>query len=151
MLQPFPEFLQPIDRYWSLLSIQNKMGTIGRGITWLWRHKAWRNLKIAIFLWKFQHFAIKILHIRISLFCLYRRKMTIQIYSVIFTLILRKYFSKWRLKISKKWKKITTTPSPFAFDGLPYPRVRWYPHFVSSSKWPQGCEKDHLYVIDHFL
>ena len=26
-------------------------------------------------------------------------------------------------------KKVATTPSPSDFDGLPYPRVRWYPRF----------------------
>ena len=29
-----------------------------------------------------------------------------------------------------KTEKVATTPPPSDFDGLPYPRVRWYPKFV---------------------
>ena len=28
-----------------------------------------------------------------------------------------------------KTEKVASTPSPSDFDGLPYPRVRWYPQF----------------------
>ena len=27
-------------------------------------------------------------------------------------------------------KKVATIPLPSDFDGLPYPRVRWYSHFI---------------------
>ena len=26
-------------------------------------------------------------------------------------------------------EKVATTPSPSDFDGLPYPRIRWFPQF----------------------
>ena len=28
-----------------------------------------------------------------------------------------------------KIEKVASIPPPSDFDGLPYPRVRWYPHF----------------------
>ena len=37
------------------------------------------------------------------------------------------YFSKWRINVSLKLKRSQQPPS--LSDGLPYPRVRWYPQF----------------------
>ena len=41
-------------------------------------------------------------------------------------------------------------PPPSHFDGLPYSQVRWYPQLFSS-KWPQGCKRDYLGALGHFL
>ena len=85
---------------------------------------------------KNQHFAIKVLNIKISprfwlihkengnsnMFCKFQHH-SMQIFFKI-------------LKIVLKVKRSQQPPSPSDFDGLPYPRVRWYPHFFSW-KWPQ--------------
>ena len=39
-------------------------------------------------------------------------------------------FFKWRIFCFLKTEKVASTPSHSDFDGLPYPRVRWYPQFV---------------------
>ena len=45
-------------------------------------------------------------------------------YPVSFSSIACVYFSKWRIKIS--WSG-NHPPLDTIFDGLPYPRLRWYP------------------------
>ena len=62
-------------------------------------------------------------------FFLYKRKMIISTCSVIFSIIVCRYFSKWRINVFLKLKRWQQPPSPCDFDGLPYPRVRWYPQF----------------------
>ena len=62
-------------------------------------------------------------------FCLYRRKMVIPTCSVSFCIIVCRYFSKWRINVFLKLKRLQQPPSPSDFDSLPYPRVRWYPQF----------------------
>ena len=37
------------------------------------------------------------------------------------------------------------------FDGLPYPRVRWYPNFFSIKMDREGCRIDYLHGLGHFL
>ena len=44
--------------------------------------------------------------------------------------IMQIFFSKWRIYVFLKMKRLHQPPSPSDFDGLPYPWVRWYPHFV---------------------
>ena len=40
------------------------------------------------------------------------------------------FFFKLRINVFLKLKRLQQTASPSDFDGLPYPRVRWYPqHF----------------------
>ena len=46
-----------------------------------------------------------------------------------FSIIVCRYFSKWRINVFLKLKRLQQPPSPSDFDGLPYPWVRWYPHF----------------------
>ena len=79
--------------------------------------------------------------------------MTIQIYSVNFSFIVCRYFSKWLLKISKQLKMVACTPSPSDFDCLPYPRVRWYPHFfiemTAKEKEITCIPLDHLLQMPH--
>ena len=42
------------------------------------------------------------------------------------------FFTKWRIYVFLKLKRLHQPPhSPSDFDGLPYPRVRWYPQFFS--------------------
>ena len=41
-------------------------------------------------------------------------------------------------------------PSSFDFDGLPYNRVRWYPHFFHQND-RKGCKKDYLYALDQYF
>ena len=43
--------------------------------------------------------------------------------------------------MSKNWKKVASTPSPSDFDGLPYPRVRWYPHFFFKKMTPKDVKE----------
>ena len=38
---------------------------------------------------------------------------------------------KGELMFSYETKKVASKPSPSDFDGLPYPRVRWYPQIFS--------------------
>ena len=38
-------------------------------------------------------------------------------------------FQNGDFMFSKNWKGCINSPSPSDFDGLPYPRVRWYPQF----------------------
>ena len=84
---------------------------------------------------KNQNFAIKSLNIRISpVLCLYKRKMVIPTCSVSFSIIVCKYFSKWRINVFLKLKRLQQPPSPSDFDDLSYPRVRWYPQFFFHEK-----------------
>ena len=76
--------------------------------------------------------------------------MTIKTCSVSFKFIVFRYFSKWRLKMSKKLKRLQPPPSS-DFDGLPYPRVRWSQHFFFHQNDRKGCNRDYLYALDHFL
>ena len=39
------------------------------------------------------------------------------------------FFSKWRLLVKKGFLRCNNPPSTPNFDGLPYPHLRWYPHF----------------------
>ena len=60
---------------------------------------------------KIQNFAIKVLNIRISPgFCLYRRKMVIPTCSVSFSIIVCRYFSKWRITFFLKLKRLQQPP-----------------------------------------
>ena len=49
-----------------------------------------------------------------------------------------------------KLRTVASTPSPSDFDGLPYPRVRWYPHFFHEND-RKGCKRDYLYALGNFL
>ena len=62
-------------------------------------------------------------------FYLNKRKMVIPTCFVSFSIIVCRYFSKWRINVFSKLKRLQQAPSPSDFDSLPYPRVRWYPHF----------------------
>ena len=55
--------------------------------------------------------------------------MVIPTCSLSFSNIVSRYFSKWRINVFLKLKRLQQPPSPSDFDGLPYPRVRWYPQF----------------------
>ena len=54
-------------------------------------------------------------------FCLYNRQMVIPTCSVSFSIIVCRYFSKWRIFCFLKTEKVASTPppSPSDFDGLP--------------------------------
>ena len=41
-------------------------------------------------------------------------------------------------------------PSHSDFDGLPYPRVRWYPNFFHQND-RKGCKWDYLDALGHFF
>ena len=41
-------------------------------------------------------------------------------------------------------------PLPSDFDGLPYPRVRWY-HQLFYQNDSEGCNRDYLDALGHFL
>ena len=93
------------------------------------------DLKIAIFLRKIGENSKKKIRYKSSeyqnftgLFCLYKRKMVIPTCSVSFSIIVCRYFSKWRINVFLKLKRLQQPPSPSDFDGLPYP-LRWYPQF----------------------
>ena len=102
---------------------------------------------------KIQNFAIKVLNIRISpgflliqkengnsnMFCKFQHH-SMQI-----------YFSKWRINVFLKLKRLQQPPSPSDFDGLPYPRVRWYSHFFFHENNRKGCKRDYLYTLGNFL
>ena len=49
-----------------------------------------------------------------------------------------------------KTEKVASTPSPSDFDGLPYPRVRWYPQFFHEDD-RKGCKRDYQYALGNFL
>ena len=115
----------------------------------IWKHiisfleKTWKLRLFAKNMRKFkkkkekqkQNFAIKSLNIRISpVLCLYKRKMVIPTCSVSFSIIVCKYFSKWRINVFLKLKRLQQPPSPSDFDDLSYPRVRWYPQFFFHEK-----------------
>ena len=71
-----------------------------------------------------------------------KRKMVIPTYSVSFSIIVCKYFSKWRINVFLKLKSLhQPPPAPSDFDGLPYPRVRWYPQFFFHENDCKGCKK----------
>ena len=82
---------------------------------------------------KFKKFEISLYKFWISgfhrVFCLYKRKMVIPTCPVSFSIIVCRYFSKWRTNVFLKLKRSQQPPSLSVFDGLPYPRVRWYPQF----------------------
>ena len=69
-----------------------------------------------------------------GVFCLYKRKMVIPTCSVSFSIIICRYFSKWRINVFLKLKRLHQLPSPSDLDGLPYSRVRWYPQFFFFTK-----------------
>ena len=50
-----------------------------------------------------------------------------------------------------KTEKVASTPQPSDLDGLPHPRVRWYPQFVFHENDRKGCKKDYLYALDNFF
>ena len=85
-------------------------------------------------------------------FCLYKRKMVIPTCSVSFSIIVCRYFSKWQINVFLKLKRLQQPPSPSDFDGLPYPRVRWYPQFFFFHENDRkGCKRDYLYTLGNFL
>ena len=57
--------------------------------------------------------------------------MVIPTCSVSFSIIVCRYFPKWRINVFLKLKRLQQPPSPSDFDGLPYPRVRWYPKMTA--------------------
>ena len=52
---------------------------------------------------------------------------------------------------SKNWKGCINPLSPSDFDGLPYPRVRWYPQFFFHENDRKGCKRDYLNALGNFL
>ena len=86
--------------------------------------------KFKISLYKFW---ISIFH---RVFCLYKRKMVIPTCSVSFSIIVCRYFSKWRVNVFLKLKRSQQPPSPLTLTAYSTPRVRWYPQFFSW-KWLQ--------------
>ena len=66
----------------------------------------------------------------------------------IFTWVKYKWLDKIQIGLQRSLG--FTTPPPSHFDGLPYSQVRWYPQLFSS-KWPQGCKRDYLGALGHFL
>ena len=98
------------------------------------------DLKIAIFFAKnrrkfpkIQNFAIRVLNIRISPGFLFIQKENgnsnrfckFQHHSV-------QIFFKMANFKCLEIEKVASTPSPSDFDGLPYPRVRWYPQKMTA-------------------
>ena len=75
-------------------------------------------------------------------------KMVIPTCSVSFSIIVCRYFSKWRINVFLKLKRLHQPPSPSDFDGLPYPRVRWYPIFFMKMT---AKVRDYLYALGNFL
>ena len=94
------------------------------------------DLKIAIFCEKqvkiqtIQNFAMKVLNIRISrFFVIQRENGNYNMFCKFQHHSMQIFFSKWRINVFLKLKRLQQPPSPSNFDGLPYPRVRRYPHF----------------------
>ena len=67
-----------------------------------------------------------------------------------FSIIVCRYCSKWRINVFLKLKRLQQPPSSSDFDGLPYPRVRWYFHFFHENDH-KGCKRDYLYALGNFL
>ena len=80
---------------------------------------------------KIQNFAIKVLNIRISqvFFWLMQKENGNSNMFCKFQHHSMHIFFKMAKKCFLKTEKVTTTPAPSDFDGLPYPRIRWYPFF----------------------
>ena len=55
--------------------------------------------------------------------------MVIPTCSVGFSIIVCRFFFKWRINIFLKLKRLQQPPPPSDFDGLPYPRVGGIPNF----------------------
>ena len=54
-----------------------------------------------------------------QVFCLYKRKMVIPTCSVSFSIIVCRYFSTWRIKMSKNWKRLHLPPHPLILTAYP--------------------------------
>ena len=54
------------------------------------------------------------------------------------------------LMFSLNWKRLHPLPSSSDLDGLPYPRVRWYPLFFREND-RKGCKRDYLYALVTFF
>ena len=55
------------------------------------------------------------------------------------------------LKIVLKVKRSQQPPSPFDFDGLPYPRVRWYPQFFFMKMTAKDVEEITYMPLETFF
>ena len=88
----------------------------------------------------------------IGFFCLYRRKMTIRTCSVSFSFIVCRYFSKWRLKMSKKSEKGCNHPLTLWLWRLTLPPSKMVPPiFFFYQNDRKGCKRGYLHALDHFL
>ena len=61
------------------------------------------------------------------------------------------FFSKWRIIFFLKLKRLQQPPSPSDFDGLPYPRVRWYPHNFFHENYRKGCQEITFMPLENFF
>ena len=61
------------------------------------------------------------------------------------------FFKMANLCFLKTEKVATTPPSPSDFDGLPYPRVRWYPQFFFHENYRKRCKRDYLLPLVTFF
>ena len=99
------------------------------------------NLNIWIWIWisEFQR-----------IFCLYKRKMVISTCSVSFIIIVCRYFSKWRIKMSKTInKRLHLPPNPLTLTAYPTPGKVVPPFFSENDR--KGCKRDFLYALGYFL
>ena len=77
--------------------------------------------------------------------------MVIPTCSVSFSIMVCRYFFKMANLCFLKNENAASTPSPSDFDGLPYPRVRWYPQFFFHENDRKGCKRDYLNALGYFL
>ena len=77
--------------------------------------------------------------------------MLIQTCYVSFSIIVCRYFSKWRINVFLKLKRSQQPPSPSYFDGLTYPRVRWYPQFFFMKMTANDVKEiNHMPLVNFF-